>query len=77
MAFSTTDRASFDAIPTWKQKVEEECGPIAMVLVQNKVDLMDKAVVSPDEAEALARRLQLKFFRTCVKEDLNVTQART
>jgi hypothetical protein len=30
--------------------------------------------VSSEEAEAMARRLGLKFHRTCVKEDLNVTE---
>nr|PNR63214.1 hypothetical protein PHYPA_001639 [Physcomitrium patens] len=79
LAFSTTDRESFNAIPLWKHKrfrlscrkstkvspvsnstlpptltglyglkyqVEEECGPIPMVLVQNKVDLLEEAVIS-------------------------------
>lgn len=70
LAFSTTDRNSFEAIKGWKMKVriicirayfflhfysicvcgfqvENECGEIPMVLVQNKIDLMDQAVVAP------------------------------
>ena len=39
VAFSTTDRSSFDAVQKWKKKVEDECGAIPMVLVQNKIDL--------------------------------------
>ena len=53
IAFSTTDRASFEAVKKWKKKVEEECGgpfgmlnAIPMVLVQNKIDLMHQSVVS-------------------------------
>ena len=53
VAFSTTDRASFDAVLRWKSKVEDECGGgcgvggrLPMVLVQNKIDLMHQAVVS-------------------------------
>ncbi len=42
IAFSTTDRASFEAAAKWKAKVAAECGDIAMVLVQNKVDMLDK-----------------------------------
>jgi GTPase SAR1 family protein len=42
LAFSTTDRASFDALPSWRAKVLEQCPSIAMVMVQNKVDLIDK-----------------------------------
>jgi hypothetical protein len=33
-----------------------------------------QAVVTPAEAEAMARRLGLKFYRTCVRENLNVTE---
>ena len=72
LAFSTTDRASFDAIRSWKSKVENECGPIAMCICQNKVDLMDQTVVEPGEAEALAKELGIKFYRICVKENFNV-----
>lgn len=46
LAFSITDRASFEAIESWKKKVEVEVGEIPMVLVQNKIDLIDEARVS-------------------------------
>lgn len=74
LAFSTVDRVSFDAIRAWKKKVEDECGEIPMVLVQNKIDLADQAVVDTDEVETLARELHCRLYRTSVKEDLNVTQ---
>ena len=45
LAFSTVDRLSFEAICSWKKKVEDECGEIPMVIVQNKIDLVDQAVV--------------------------------
>eukprot|EP00128_Syssomonas_multiformis_P011745 Colp12_sorted_trinity150504_noHs@9854 len=71
LAFSTIDRDSFLAVEKWKKKVEAECGEdIAMVLVQNKIDLLDQAVITPQEAEGLAKRLQLRFYRTSVKEDI-------
>ena len=71
-AFSTTDRDSFEAIRSWRAKVEAEAPGIAAVLVQNKVDLLDSSVVTPDEAEALAQELRLKFYRISVKDDVNV-----
>jgi len=72
IAFSTVDRASFDAIESWYQKVTAECGNILMVLVQNKVDLMDDAKMSTNEVEHIARKLRLKLYRTCVKDNLNI-----
>ncbi|KAK3089671.1 hypothetical protein FSP39_005511 [Pinctada imbricata] len=74
LAFSTVDRDSFEAIESWKKKVEDEVGEIGMVIVQNKIDLIDDAVVEPEEAEDLARRLQLRFYRTSVKDNLNVDE---
>ncbi len=74
IAFSTTDLDSFKAVAGWKDKIYAECGDIAMCLVQNKVDLIDQAVVSADDVEAIARQLGLKLYRTCVKENINVTE---
>uniref|UniRef100_T1IX75 Ras-related protein Rab-23 n=1 Tax=Strigamia maritima TaxID=126957 RepID=T1IX75_STRMM len=74
LAFSTVDRASFLAVESWKKKVEDECGAIPMVLVQNKIDLMDHATLAPEEAEHLARKLRVRFYRASVKEDLNVNE---
>lgn len=74
LAFSTTDRASFDAVESWHKKVTEECGNICMVLVQNKVDLMDNALMEASEVEFLAKKLKLKLYRMCVKDDLNVSE---
>ena len=51
--------------------MEEECGSIAMALVQNKCDLLGGSGVSADAAEAMARRLRLRVYRTCVREGLN------
>mmetsp|Transcript_97017 Transcript_97017/g.278789 ORF Transcript_97017/g.278789 Transcript_97017/m.278789 type:complete len:254 (-) Transcript_97017:182-943(-) len=74
LAFSTTDRDSFDAIESWYKKVSDECGNICMVLVQNKVDLLDQAVMEKEEVEKIAKKLRLKLYRTCVKDDMNVSE---
>lgn len=47
LVYSTVNRESFDQIKKWKQKVEDECGNIPMVLVQNKTDLISQAVMTP------------------------------
>ncbi|ROJ36049.1 ras-related protein Rab-23 [Chanodichthys erythropterus] len=74
LVFSTTDRDSFEAISSWREKVEMEVGDIPTVLVQNKIDLLDDTVIKNEEAEGLAKRLKLRFYRTSVKEDLNVNE---
>ncbi|XP_016422305.1 ras-related protein Rab-23 [Cyprinus carpio] len=74
LVFSTTDRESFEAISSWREKVEMEVGDIPTVLVQNKIDLLDDTVIKNEEAEGLAKKLKLRFYRTSVKEDLNVNE---
>lgn len=74
LAFSTVDRDSFLAIESWKKKVEDEVCDIVMTIVQNKIDLIDEAVMTTDEVDALAKRLKLKLFRVSVKEGFNVEQ---
>ena len=45
LVFSTTDQASLHAIRKWRKKVEDQCGDIPMVMVQNKIDLIARAKV--------------------------------
>merc|ERR1711916_240247 len=45
-----------------------------MVLMQNKVDLLNESQVSNAEAEDLATRLGVKLFRTSVRDDTNVSE---
>ena len=46
VAFSTTDRDSLLAVSKWRKKVEDECGDIPMVLVQNKIDLIAQSEIN-------------------------------
>ena len=72
VAFSTTDRDSLLAVRKWRKKVEDECGDIPMVLVQNKIDLITQAHMSSYEVEKMAMESRMKLYKTSVKEDLNV-----
>ena len=46
IAFSTVDRPSLVAVRKWRKKVEEECGDIPMVMVQNKIDLISQSEIN-------------------------------
>ncbi|KAF0682588.1 Aste57867_25295 [Aphanomyces stellatus] len=72
--FSTVDRDSFDALPSWQQKVKDECGSICQVLVQNKIDLVDDAVMTKAEVDDMKERLRVRLFRTSVQENHNVEE---
>ena len=56
LVFSTTDRESFEAISSWREKVVAEVGDIPTALVQSKIDLLDDSCIKNEEAEALAKK---------------------
>lgn len=74
LAFSITDRESFNHVEKWKEAVEDECGSIPMILVQTKIDLIDQAAMTTKETEALAKKLQLPLFRICSKDGIMITE---
>lgn len=74
LAFSTTDRASFDDLTKWRKKVEDQCGKIPMIIVQTKIDLIDEAVMTEDESAELAKTEGLQLFKTCAKENEMVSE---
>jgi Ras-related protein Rab-23 len=76
LVFSTTDEGSLRETKRWKALVEGEVSGMPMVLVQNKIDLIDKATFNSNEADALAKELNLKLYRVSIKEDLNVHQGK-
>lgn len=45
-----------------------------MALVQTKIDLIENAVMSMQEAESLAKKFQLPLFRICSKDNIMVTE---
>jgi len=66
------DRESFESVKRWKKKVEYECGFISMALVQNKIDLYNRSIVSRDEVDKFAFAYKIKVFQTSVKDNFNV-----
>lgn len=75
IAFSTTDRDSFLAVRKWMEQAKATIpDDIAWALVQNKCDLMQdgSAETTPEEAEALATELGVRFYRMSVKENMMV-----
>mmetsp|Transcript_7466 Transcript_7466/g.11061 ORF Transcript_7466/g.11061 Transcript_7466/m.11061 type:complete len:237 (+) Transcript_7466:65-775(+) len=73
LAFSAVDRASFEAVEKWNDKVVNECGPkVPTVLIQTKVDLAEESNISQDETRALSERLKCKYIACSTKENYGV-----
>ena len=74
IGFDLTHRNSFDNVSNWVSSVRDQCPPgLPLILVGNKCDL--EREIDRSECEALAREINMPYFETSAKEDINVNQA--
>ena len=61
-------------VQSWKSKIETvlKLDETVVILVQNKIDLIDDAQVSPQEAEALAKEFKVRLYRVSVKNNIQI-----
>ncbi|OHT14389.1 Ras family protein [Tritrichomonas foetus] len=75
LVFSFTDRASFDALDSWMNDIQNLCPQNSLVyLIGNKIDLSEERVISQNEAENFAKRHSLEFFETSAFTSTNVNE---
>lgn len=75
--FSLTDKKSFEDSESWIKEAMKanENHPLKIILVGNKSDLVDKRVVTYEEAMAKANSLNISYIETSAKNGHNVEQA--
>ena len=75
LTYSTTDRASFNAIPEWMERVKQTSLGTKLILVGTKADLGSAREVSYCEGVQLAERLGVPFLETSAKAGMHVAEA--
>jgi Ras-related protein Rab-1A len=76
LVYDITQRDTFERVRKWIQTVDEmSSGPTVKVLVGNKVDLAAERKVEEKEGQELAKELNIEFFETSAKENINVAKA--
>ncbi len=75
LMFDVTSTMSFNNIKNWLLQIKENSSDkILIVLVGNKVDAINRRVVSKDDADKVAREYNLSYFETSAKDNLNVQE---
>jgi small GTP-binding protein len=76
VVYDVTSRASFEQANFWIKNITEEVrtGPIVMILVGNKTDLITSRCITAEEGEALAKKLNILFMETSAKTNTNVSE---
>jgi small GTP-binding protein len=76
LVFDLTQKGSFDELNMWINSLNSLCAPNAVIiLVGNKLDLVDEQCVSGSEAQEFAKRYNLEYMETSAKNGDNVTEA--
>ena len=75
LVYDLTDKDSFDKIRGWIQSVHENSKDVKLILIGNKLDLIDKRKVSRESGEKLASYHNIPFFETSAKDTRGVNDA--
>ena len=84
LLYDVTDRKTFDEISGWikdirstrganeENDLEKKPPDEILVLIGNKIDKIDKRVVTKEEANNLAKKYNVKYYEISCKEGINV-----
>ncbi|MFX1347498.1 MAG: GTP-binding protein [Promethearchaeota archaeon] len=75
LVFDVTRKDSFDKLESWFNEIKEVSSTISLILVGNKIDLEDQRVISYEEGEELAQKLNLSYIETSAKTGENINDA--
>ncbi|CAD7961741.1 unnamed protein product [Amoebophrya sp. A120] len=77
LAFDTTQKETFDNLPKWIQEVRAHSTheKAKLLLVGNKVDLLEERQVSREEAEEFANSHAMAYLETSARTNLQVSKA--
>ncbi|MEJ2250172.1 MAG: GTP-binding protein [Candidatus Lokiarchaeota archaeon] len=75
LVYDVTRKETFENIKNWQGEIAKGSGKISLILVGNKIDLVDKRVISIEQGEALAEQLGLSYIETSAKTGENIDEA--
>ena len=75
VVYDVTRKDTFDNLETWHNEIKEASPTISLVLVGNKIDLVDDRQVTTEEGQALAQKLGLTYIETSAKHGTNIQDA--
>ena len=76
IVYSCTDRESFERIDFWVNEVKKHAPEnAAIVIVCNKVDLVDQRIISKEEGEQLASKFGVEHFEVSAKTNIGINEA--
>ena len=76
VVYDVTQRTSFENVEKWINQTKQHTDPnISLILVANKIDLVDNREVTKEEGEEKAKTLGIPYLETSAKDSINVDKA--
>ena len=76
LVFDVSDRKSFERIGYWLNEIKEnnKIDSMYVVIVANKIDLVEKRIISREEAEKYAEKNNISYFEVSAKTGEGVAE---
>ena len=75
LVYDVTRKETFTNIEKWFKEITSASKDISLILVGNKIDLVEDRKVTAEEGEEIAKKLNLSYFETSAKTGENVNDA--
>jgi len=75
LVYDVTRRETFDNLESWYSEAKDVSPSISLILVGNKIDLVEDRVVTKEEGEEMAKNLNLSYIETSAKTGENINDA--
>lgn len=75
LVYDVTRKETYDKIKDWYDEIKSNTKEISMILVGNKIDLVEDREVSTEEGKELAEELNLSYIETSAKTGENIEDA--
>jgi Ras-related protein Rab-5C len=73
--YDISDQKSFDNLEKWMKVVKQLASGIPLLLIGNKIDLVDERKVSKEKGESFAEQENIIFFESSGKSGENVDES--
>jgi len=74
VVYDVTSGESFANVKRWLHEIDQNCENVQRILVGNKCDDTERRVVAQTDARRFSDQMQISYFETSAKNNLNVEE---
>ena len=72
LMYDITEKKTFDNLRHWMNTINQLAGEIPLILIGNKIDLVEERIIPKEKGEQFANDNNIKFFESSGKNGENV-----